>query len=51
MHFNKKWFWIFWLNSCISVYQCVDHNRKMREREAYDNMTGAEIWERNMRGY
>lgn len=45
MHFNKKWFWIFWLNTVLSIIIYLNHNKPDPERERIERMTGAEYWE------
>ncbi len=45
MHFNKKWFWIFWLNTFLSIIIYLNHNKPDPERERIERMTGAEYWE------
>lgn len=47
-HFGK-YFLFFWISSFICVYQSLEHDRKMKERDIYKNMTGAEVWEANQR--
>ncbi len=43
-HFNKKWFWIFWLNTIVAIMMCFVYNKPDPERERIDRMTGAEYW-------
>lgn len=45
MHFNPKWFWIFWLNTIISIIMLINSRQPDPERERIDRMTGAEYWE------
>lgn len=44
-HFNRKWFWAFWLNTFLSITMYINHNKPDPERERIDRMTGAEYWE------
>ena len=47
MHFNKKWFWAFWLNTILSIFMYISHKDGNPNWPQHDSRTGAEVWEQN----
>ena len=47
MHFNKKWFWAFWLNTILSIFMYISHKDGNPNWPQHDRRTGTEVWEQN----
>ena len=43
MHFNLKWFWVFWLNTFLSAFIYINHHNK--PIDPIDTKSGYELWQ------
>ena len=49
MHFHKKWFLLFWLNTIICILTELNFQSELKREREY-NKTGQEIWIENHAG-